>query len=57
MFDKLKKKWDEDPMTCILVGAFVVGTVAGAAAKLIDATSSAQSRHAYAQQIDYRINR
>lgn len=55
MFDKLKQRWEEDPMTCIVVGAFVIGTVFTAGAKLIDATSAAKGRSAYAKQVDYRV--
>lgn len=49
--DKLKKKWEEDPLTFI----FVASLAAGAAAKLIDALSVAQGRRAYAKQVNYGI--
>lgn len=48
---KLKRKFEEDPITVIIVGAFAVT----ATAKLIDAVSAAQGRHAYAKQVDYRV--
>ena len=44
---KLKKKWDENPTQVLVVGALVIGSVA----KLIDAVSAAQGRHAYAEQV------
>jgi len=50
--EKLKKAWNSDPLACIAIGAIAVT----AAAKLIDATSAAQGRRAYARQIDYKIN-
>jgi hypothetical protein len=52
MFDKLKRKFEEDPLTVIVVGALAITAVA----KLIDATSAAQGRRAYAQQVQYRVN-
>jgi hypothetical protein len=50
--EKLKRKFNEDPMTVLIVGALV----ATAAAKIIDSVSAAQGRHAYAKQVDYRVN-
>lgn len=50
--DKLKAQWDANPMQVILIGAFA----ATAAAKVLDAVSSAQGRHAYAKQVDYRVS-
>ena len=50
--EKLKQAWDENPLGCIMVGALAVT----ATAKLIDVTSQAKSRRAYAQQVDYRIS-
>jgi len=50
--DKLKRKWNEDPMQCIVIGSFA----AVAAAKLIDALSAAQGRRAYSRQVEYRIH-
>ena len=44
---KLKRKWDEDPVTVLCVG---VGVLV-AAAKFIDAVSAAKGRHAYAEQV------
>ncbi len=52
-FEKLKRKFEEDPITVIVVSAFAVT----AAAKLLDAMSAAQGRRAYARQIDYKVNR
>lgn len=49
--DKLKKAFDENPLTVIAVGAFA----ANAVAKLIDAMSAAKGRSAYAKQVDYKI--
>jgi hypothetical protein len=50
--EKLKQAWDENPLGCIFAGALAVT----ATAKLIDVVSQAQSRRAYAQQVDYRIS-
>jgi len=50
--EKLKRKFNEDPVTTIIVGTLAVT----AAAKLIDAMSAAQGRRAYARQIDYKVN-
>jgi len=47
---KLKKHWDENPLAVIAIGAMAVT----ATAKLIDAVSAAQGRHAYAKQVNYR---
>jgi len=49
--DKLKQKFNDDPVTMLLIGAIV----ATAAAKLVDSVSAAQGRRAYAQQVKYRI--
>lgn len=46
MLDRLKRAYDEDPVKVIIVGSFA----AMAAAKLIDALSSTQSRAAYARK-------
>lgn len=51
--DKIKRKFEEDPFTVIMVASFA----AMAAAKLVDAMSVAQGRRAYARQVEYRINR
>jgi len=48
---KLKEYWDEDPMRVIAVGS---GAVIAAVA-VVNAVSQAQSRHAYAKQVDYRV--
>jgi hypothetical protein len=49
---KLKRAWNEHPLECIGIGVLAVT----AAAKLIDATSAAQGRRAYAKQINYKVN-
>ena len=51
--DKIKEKWNDDPMQVLLVG----GLVASAAAKVIDAVSAAQGRRAYAKSVNYRVKR
>jgi len=51
MFDKIKKQWEENPLQVIMVGALAVTALA----KLLDAMSAAQGRHAYAQQVKYRV--
>ena len=48
--EKLKKRFEEDPVTVIIVASLAVT----AAAKLIDSLSAAQGRKAYAQQVNYR---
>jgi hypothetical protein len=50
--DKLKRKFEEDPLTVIAV----IGMSAAGVAKLIDSMSAAQGRRAYAKQVDYRVN-
>lgn len=50
--NKIKQKFEEDPITVILVGAAAVT----ATAKLIDAMSAAQGRRAYAKSVQYRVN-
>lgn len=47
----LKRKFEEDPVTVIVVTSLAVT----ATAKLIDALSAAQGRRAYAKQVDYRV--
>ena len=49
--EKLKQAWNDNPLAVIAIGALA----ATAAAKLLDATSAAQGRRAYARQIDYKI--
>lgn len=49
--EKIKRKFEEDPITVIIVGAFA----ATAVAKLVDAMSAAQGRRAYAKQVEYRV--
>lgn len=51
--NKIKQKFNEDPITVILVGSVAIGAMA----KLIDAASAAQGRRAYAKQVDYRVKR
>jgi hypothetical protein len=51
--EKIAKAWNDQPLTVIAIGAVAVTAVA----KLIDATSAAQGRRAYAKQIDYKISR
>jgi hypothetical protein len=51
-FDKLKAKFEQDPLTTMFVGSLVIAAMA----KLIDATSAAQGRRAYARQVDYRVH-
>ena len=47
---KLKNAWNENPLLVIAV----VGGALGAVAKVIDATSQAQSRRAYSKMINRR---
>ena len=49
--EKLKQKFNEDPLVVIVVGSLAIT----AAAKFIDAVSSAQGRRAYAKQVNYRV--
>jgi len=51
MIEDLKKKWEEDPLVVLGVGAAVVT----AAAKLIDSLSARRGRNAYARQVNYRV--
>jgi hypothetical protein len=46
MLDRLKEEYDKDPVKIIIVSSFAVM----AAAKLLDALSSTQSRAAYARK-------
>ena len=50
--EKLKKAWNENPILCVAVSALAVNAVA----RLIDASSAAQGRRAYAKQINYKVN-
>ena len=50
--NKIEQKFEEDPITTILVGAAAVTAVA----KLVDALSAAQGRRAYARSVQYRVN-
>lgn len=49
----LKRAWDENPLLVLGIGAAAVTSVA----KLIDATSAAQGRRAYAKQVNHRVNK
>jgi hypothetical protein len=49
--EKLKKVWNENPLEVIAV----VSAATLAVAKLIDATSAAQGRRAYAKQVNYKV--
>lgn len=49
---KLKREWENDPVRLIVVAGFA----ATAAAKLIEAMSGAQSRRAYARNMNYRVD-
>ena len=51
--DKIKRKWEEEPLQVIVIATFAVTALT----KLIDVTSQASSRRAYAKQIDYRVKR
>ena len=51
--DKIKQKWAEDPLTVIVISSLAIGAVA----KIIDSASAAQGRHAYAKQVEYRVNK
>ena len=50
--EKLKQKFNEDPILVVVVGSLA----ATAAAKLIDSLSAAQGRRAYAKQVRFRIS-
>lgn len=47
---KLKRKWEEDPLQVLVVGALV----ATAGAKLIDAQANARSRKTWAREVERR---
>lgn len=51
--EKIKRKFEEDPFTVIIIGSLAVT----ATAKLIDSLSAAQGRRAYARQVDYRVTK
>jgi hypothetical protein len=48
--NRLKEEWERQPLTVL----FIAGIAATGAAKLIDASSAAQGRRAYAKQVEYR---
>lgn len=50
VIDKLKQAWNDNPLAVIGVGAAAITAIA----KLIDTASSAQSRRAYAKQVNRR---
>lgn len=50
---KLQQKFEENPLPYIFAAALLLQ----GAAKVIDASSVAQSRRAYAKQIEYKVNR
>ena len=50
--DKIKRKWAEDPLTVIVITSLAVTAIA----KVVDSASAAQGRHAYAKQVEYRVN-
>lgn len=50
--DRLKQKFNEDPILVVVVGSLV----ATSAAKLIDSLSAAQGRRAYAKQVRFRVS-
>lgn len=49
-WDRLKKKWEEDPLQVLVVGALV----ATAGAKLLDAHSHAKSRKTWDREVERR---
>ena len=51
MFDKLKAKFEEDPLTTIAVCALAVT----ATAKLVDAMSGARNSSAWNKEVDRRV--
>ena len=49
----LKHQFEQNPAAVIGVGAAAIAAIA----KLIDATSAAQGRRAYAKQVNYRVKK
>jgi len=49
--DRLKAVWNDNPLGIITAGALALT----AFAKIIDATSAAKGRRAYAKQVNYRV--
>ena len=49
----LKRRFDEAPEQVLIAGAALIG----AAAKIIDATSSAKSKNAYARKMNHSIRK
>lgn len=47
MFEKIKKKFEEDPITTTIVASIALGAIA----KFIGAVSEAEGRHAYSRQV------
>lgn len=52
-FERLKEQWERDPLTMTIIGAIAVGAVA----KLINAISAAEGRHAYHKQVNHTVGR
>ncbi len=50
MTDRLKKAWDENPLTVITVGAFVALT----AAKVLTAVTEAKNAQTWSQEVQRR---
>jgi hypothetical protein len=48
--NRLKQEWERQPLTVL----FIAGVAATGLAKLLDASSAAQGRRAYAKQVEYR---
>ena len=49
----LKRRFDEAPEQVLIAGAALIG----AAAKIIDASSSAKSKRAYARRVNHSIRK
>lgn len=49
-WNAIKKRWEEDPLTVIMIGS----VAASAAAALINSLSAAQGRRAYAKHASLR---
>lgn len=47
---RLKKTWDESPLTCIALGIFALG----AAAKVMNANTERQNAKSWAKEVDRR---
>lgn len=51
MWETMKQQWNENPLGVVAV---VAAALSGAAA-VVNATSAAQGRRAYAKQVNYRV--